>query len=53
MQPVFEESGTPVRDEFILFDKFLLAPVTQRDEKAKRWSLRISKGESEVKKTAH
>lgn len=35
MQPVFEESGTPVRDEFILFDKFLVAPVTQRDEKAK------------------
>lgn len=33
MEPVFEEGGAPVRDTFLLFNKFLVAPVTQRDEK--------------------
>jgi alpha-glucosidase len=35
MEPVFEETGSPVRDTFVLFNKFLVAPITQRDEKAR------------------
>jgi alpha-glucosidase len=43
LQPVFDGAGNLVRDSFLLFDKFLVCPVTQRDETMKKvW---LPKGE--------
>lgn len=35
LQPVFDESGTLVRDHALLFGKFLFAPVMERDQRMK------------------
>lgn len=35
LEPVFSDDGSPVRDSFILFDKFLVGAVTNRDEAMK------------------
>jgi alpha-glucosidase len=35
MMPVLSESGTLVRDEFVLFNKLLIAPVIERDQERK------------------
>jgi len=33
LQPIFDEVGATVRDSFMLFDKFLVVAVTNRDER--------------------
>ena len=35
MQPIFSAEGNPVRDSFMLFDKLLVVPITNRDERAR------------------
>jgi len=35
LMPVFDGDGSPVRDQFLLFDKLLVAPVIERDQKQK------------------
>lgn len=32
LEPIFDSLGVPVRDSFLLFDKFLVVAVTNRDE---------------------
>lgn len=35
LQPVFSRGGRVARDQFILFDKFLVAPITERDQEVR------------------
>lgn len=33
LEPIFDDTGAPIRDSFLLFDKFLVVAVTNRDER--------------------